>query len=110
MKKIEMLALFGVIIVAISLLGQLYLDNIWITKILRPEKIYFIRKLSNVLPTILLNSAIAIWMFIESRRNNNSPYIWVLFALWFGLTAPILFYIMQIYTRINNKEINSKKA
>jgi hypothetical protein len=49
----------------------------------------------------MVNLAIGIWLFIQARQSKNVPWIWLLFGLFYGLIAAVLFYIMRIYESKN---------
>jgi hypothetical protein len=45
----------------------------------------------------IVQTGIAVWLFIIARRDGMTPWVWALFGLTFGLTAPILYYCMKFY-------------
>ena len=44
----------------------------------------------------LLNIIIAIWTYREARKQNERPWTWTAFALFFGLIAVIAFYLILV--------------
>lgn len=50
----------------------------------------------------LLNIIIAIWTFREARRQNERPWIWAAFSLFFGLIAVIAFYLMLVIRELRS--------
>jgi hypothetical protein len=108
MKKIEMLAIIAIILYIIAELFQTV--GHWF---IMPLLAYFNWSFQSVallsvplmIVIMLVNIAIAIWIFIVAKRYQNIPWVWALFGLTGGLLAPLLFYAMRIYETLNrNKE------
>ena len=50
--------------------------------------------------TFLGRIVIAIWLNLEAKRLHRKRSIWTMFGLFFGLSAALLFYIIEIYNEI----------
>lgn len=46
---------------------------------------------------MIVNLVIGIWLFIQARQSKNTPWIWLLFGMFYGLIAAVLFYLLRIY-------------
>lgn len=58
----------------------------------------------------LVNIVVAIWVFSESGKQNESRWVWALFALFFGLIAVIAFYMMLLIKEFKLYREESSKA
>ena len=45
----------------------------------------------------IVNIAVGIWLFTETRRSEGKPWIWLLFGIAFGMIGAIVFYVVRIY-------------
>ena len=54
----------------------------------------------------LLNIILAVWVYQESLKQNEKPLTWILFTLFFGLLAIILFYLFLLIKEV--KLLNQK--
>jgi uncharacterized protein YacL len=50
--------------------------------------------------TMASHIVIAIWLNIESKKLNRNRLVWTVFGLFFGITAAILFYLIEIYNEV----------
>jgi hypothetical protein len=50
----------------------------------------------NLIFEYLLNIIIAIWTFREAKKQNERPWTWAVFALFFGLIAVVAFYLILV--------------
>ena len=48
----------------------------------------------------LVNVGVGAWLFSEARAAKLTSWPWGLFGLCFNLVAVVLFYVVQIYTRV----------
>lgn len=53
----------------------------------------------------ILKVVIAIWVFIQASRDGSARWVWALFALFYGMSALILYFIFDLL-----KEIRSLKT
>ena len=54
--------------------------------------------------TYLVHIGIAIWLYIIAKKEKASPWIWALLGLVSGILAPILFYVIKVYEKLNQGE------
>lgn len=47
--------------------------------------------------SILVNLAVGIWLFMQARQSQSTPWIWLLFGMVYGLIAAVLFFLLRIY-------------
>ena len=52
---------------------------------------------AHVLLSQVVNIAVGIWLFVVAKKNNRTPWIWLLFGLFFGLIAAVLYYLIEIH-------------
>jgi hypothetical protein len=45
---------------------------------------------------VALHMAISIWMFVQCTRDNAARWVWAVFGIFFGLSAPILYFLLKI--------------
>ncbi|MDD5707082.1 MAG: hypothetical protein PHR35_14255 [Kiritimatiellae bacterium] len=46
--------------------------------------------------------AVAIWMFLQARRDGAARWVWMLFGLAFGLMAPVLYFLLQLIQELRS--------
>ncbi len=47
---------------------------------------------------------IAIWLYILAKKGSETPWIWALFGLTFGLSGAILFFLIRVYYLLRENE------
>lgn len=52
----------------------------------------------------LSSAGVAIWLFVEARRDDANRWVWALAGLIFGLIALILYYVISIALRHKHEE------
>lgn len=62
----------------------------------------------NLILGYLLNIIIAIWTYREAKKQNERPWTWTAFALFFGLLAVITFYLMLVVRELRALRIEIK--
>lgn len=62
----------------------------------------------NLIFGYLLNIIVAIWMYREARKQNERPWTWTVFALFFGLIAVIIFYLILVIHELRALRIEMK--
>jgi len=50
---------------------------------------------------VLVQIAVATWLFIKSKRDNKNRWLWSLLGLCFGLLAVATYYVIEIHKRIS---------
>ena len=58
---------------------------------------------------ILGRIVIAVWLRHEAKRLHRNRFLWTVFALFFGLNAAFLFFIIEIYNELILLRQNVKK-
>ena len=100
MKKIEILAILALVLTFASLLvkyalgpitGELIANTKWTHSQIATATILF-----RSLPYLFIQIGVAIWLFRSARRSAQTPWVWALFGLSYGLVAAILFYVMRL--------------
>jgi hypothetical protein len=102
MKKLEWLALLIIILHLLTHFLNMF-GGALIARLYSPEYVGVI-SLHMLLMTsarsilsIIVNVVIGIWLFIQARQAKSTPWIWLLFGLFYGLIAAVLFYLLKIY-------------
>jgi len=57
----------------------------------------------------IVQTGIAVWLFIIARKDGMTPWVWALFGLTFGLAAPILYYCMKFYESAGHSDLQVNK-
>lgn len=45
----------------------------------------------------VVNIAVAVWLYTESRRAGIRPWVWALFGLLYGIIAAATFFVVRLY-------------
>jgi len=62
--------------------------------------------LSEMLIKKIVYIGIGVWLYLLNRdKQNGLPYVWLLLGYVFGITAPILFFLLKVYENLKIKEI-----
>jgi hypothetical protein len=48
----------------------------------------------------LLNVVLAFWIYREAKKQNENPWTWAAFALFFGLIVVIAFYLILVIQEV----------
>jgi hypothetical protein len=56
----------------------------------------------------LINIVIAIWIYREAQKQNERPWIWTAFSLFFGLIAVIAFYLILVIRELRTLRMEIK--
>lgn len=43
-----------------------------------------------------LHIAVAVWLYIQATRDGAARWVWALFAVIFGISAPILYFLLSV--------------
>ena len=102
MKKVEWLALLVIILCILTHFLNWYGTGL-IAKVYGREFAnisYAHLKLmtsARFLLLMIVNWVIGIWLFIQASRSKSTPWIWLLFGIFYGLIAVVLFYLQRIF-------------
>ena len=110
MKKIEWAALVLVVLWFVAFLVPKYIA------LFVALKYGAIQELSQVKPftmliaysqygvTILVQVAVAVWLFLSARRGKETPWVWALLGLTYGVFAALLFFVLRIHERLDARK------
>ena len=107
MKKIEVLVIVVIILWIIGLIPNI--SSSIMLKIYPPsesnEAISYLKSTALIrsILTVSVQIGIAIWLFFEASKGNESRWVWLLFGLIYGILAAILFYIIRAYELLKLK-------
>ena len=111
MKNIEKLAIVIIVLSIISTLAT-PLGQIIFSRVFGYETISDIRfmvhsmAMASAVIKPLVYIGIGIWLFILARKEENAtPWIWLLFGIFGGILAPILFYLIKVYETVKTKDL-----
>jgi hypothetical protein len=109
-KQIEKLAILAIVLyvasVALQLIGKDYITELVNVQKWTPLQV-FLLSIPRTAITLAVQIFIAIWLYIIASREKESPWIWALLGLVFGLLAPILFYVIKVYEKLNQGQKTS---
>ena len=49
---------------------------------------------------MLVNLGVAVWLFVSAIKERRSKWIWALFGLFYGLTAAVLYFLLDVIQEI----------
>ena len=102
MKKLEWLALLVIILSILThflnLFGAALIARLYSPEYVGISNIHFnLMTSARSLLLVIVNVVIGIWLFIQASRSKSTPWIWLLFGIFYGLIAAVLFYLLRIY-------------
>jgi len=109
--KISSLAIILIILSIVNITGG-HLISPYLTSIFGVEEFsqytmaVSVATIVNLTLGYLINIALAIWTYRESKKQNEKPLMWTVFALFFGLIAVVLFYLFLLIKEL--KTLNQK--
>ena len=59
---------------------------------------------STIILGFIVHIGVAVWLYIQARRNCGTPWLWALFGLTTGLTAAILYWLGEIRDHLIQKK------
>jgi O-antigen/teichoic acid export membrane protein len=62
----------------------------------------------NLMFGYILNIIIAVWTYREAKKQNERPWIWTAFSLFFGLIAVIAFYLILVIRELRTLRMEIK--
>jgi len=105
MNKFEWLAIILIIAAVVARISS-PLTQIIIMKLFSNQEYQNLCVEARLMGTIwnmiiwLVNIVIAVWLFVAAKRNVRAKWIWALFGLTYGLSAIILYFIMDLIEEI----------
>lgn len=115
MKRIEKFVLILSIVTAIKVCAVPFITNVLKLQILSGPSQAAANALSSLgwisaVAFVLVNMACGILLLLESKEENLSQWVWLLFGLTFGLNAVIVFYLYMLFVEIRHKERKSDES
>ena len=101
MNKFEKIAILLVIAWLIALIFPFFADTI-VLRFMTLEEYGALKSLQQVtliamsVITFLVQIVIGVWLYIDSKKKGNKPWVWLLFGFVFGINALILYYLIEI--------------
>ena len=108
-KNLEKLAMLVVILWCISLIPT-PLANIIAARLYGNAEYMQFNALTSAFAatTIILRFSVhigvAVWLFIQARRNGGAPWLWALFGIATGLIAAVLYWLGGIRDQLIQKK------
>ena len=113
MKKLDKLALVALVLIIVSRIAAVFSKAL--LTLLYGEtgmKITILQSASAAvtIPFILLiNIGLGIWLYVEAKKDESTPWVWCLFGFMFGLTGVAVFYLIRIYNLLKEQK-NSEQG
>ncbi len=57
---------------------------------------------------LLVQIGVAIWLFLQATRDKSARWVWALFGLTFGISAAILYFLMQLVEEMKQKRTSKR--
>lgn len=54
----------------------------------------------------LVNAGLGIWLFLTAKQAGRAKWIWALFALTYGLSAVILYFVLDLLEQLKRRNIS----
>ena len=54
--------------------------------------------------SMLVNIGVAVWLFVSSKQDRRSKWIWALFGFVYGLTAAVLYFLVDVIDEIRRQK------
>ena len=101
MQKIEKVALTFVLLGVLTFFLPLFADHLaerfygptWVAQ--SDVQMRFVNMACYILHR-LVSIGVGIWLFILARRENRTPWVWLLFGMVYGLLAAVLFFVLKL--------------
>jgi len=115
MKKIEILAIIVIALWVLTLIPNPFL-TIVMAKLYGPHEFQAITwtqkgmLASRNILSLLVQIGIGMWLFIQARRDKATSWIWLLFGCTFGISAAILYFLMQLVDEMKQNRTTAKSG
>lgn len=112
-RKIEKLAVLAIVLYVISAIfytmgRDLFSELVNVLKWSAAD--VFLLTIPITAITYAVQIGIAIWLYMLAKKENASPWIWALLGLVSGILAPILFYVIKVYEKLNQGQKTSEQV
>jgi len=111
MKKIEWFALVLIVLWIVAFTVPKWLGLFVIPQRVALEELGHLKPFANVmvwsqfLVTRIVQIGVAVWLFITAKRGQETPWVWALLGLTYGVFGALLFFVLRIYNRLEENEI-----
>ena len=115
MKKIEILAIIVIALWVLTLMPNPLLTVV-MARLYGPHELEAITWAqkgmigARSILTLLVQIGIGIWLFIQAKRDKAKSWIWLLFGLSFGVSAAILYFLMQLVEEMKFKRTSGESG
>jgi len=115
MKKIEWFALTLIVlwVVALTVPKWLYLfvlpTRLGVQELNQVSPFTTIIIWSQFLITRIVNIGVAVWLFLTTRRNKETPWVWALFGLTYGIFAALLLFVLRTHNQLQHMAVANKQ-
>jgi hypothetical protein len=102
MNRIEKLLMLIVVLTIVTIFVN-YLTNFFLARIYGPETLgqmsLFVKNISMLIIffKFLVNICVAFWLYNVAKQYHQNPSGWFCFALFLGVIALVVFYIIRIH-------------
>ena len=108
MKQIEKFLVIILILTLTSLVVSFFYSALLarLYGVTEYAKISLFHKFIATIPLIfkvLVYICVGIWLFVAAREHKAQPWLWLVFGLFFGLIAAVLFYLTRIYDMLKSE-------
>jgi len=110
MKKIEWFALILIVLWVVALTVPKWLGLFVIPERVDIQELGHVKPFTSImawsqfLVTRIVQIGVAIWLFITARRGNETPWVWALLGLTYGVFGALLFFVLRIHDRQQGEE------
>jgi len=117
MKKIEWFSLVLIILWCFAFIVPRYIGLFVAPKYLEMNELEHMRNFTMLIAysqygvTCLVQIATAVWLFLAAKREKETPWVWALLGLTYGVLGAILFFGYRIHQRLNeNRTSNTNQS
>ena len=115
MKKIEKIAIILIVLWVLTLASNPVITII-MGRLYSPQEfvnITFMQKgllAARTILGLLVQIGIAVWLFMQAKRDKAARWVWALFGLTFGISAAILYFLLQLIEEMKLKRKSEKNG
>ena len=110
MKRIEWFALVLVVLWFVAFLVPKYIGIFVVPRQIEMQELGHLKLFTMLIAysqygiTRLVQIGVAVWLFLSARRGNETPWVWALLGLTYGVFGALLFFVLRIYERLGRRE------
>ncbi len=108
MKKIEVIAVVLIVLWALTLVSNPIITLITARLYTPPAQAALgcthkaMLAARNII-SVLVQVGVAVWLFIQAKRDRATSWVWGLFGLTFGISAAILYFLLRLVDEMKVK-------